>query len=49
LQYAVDDQQKERRVGVIEGWGAPDFSTTGYLGYDVDQVRTAIRQAEQTS
>jgi predicted acylesterase/phospholipase RssA len=48
LKQAANDQQQELRVGVIEGWGAPEFSTTGFLGYDADQIRTAIRQAEQT-
>jgi hypothetical protein len=47
LKQAANDQQQELRVGVIEGWGAPEFSTTGFLGYDADQVRTAIEQAEQ--
>ena len=49
LEQAKADQEDWQRVGVIESWGAPEFSTPGYLGYDADQVRTAIRQAEQTS
>jgi predicted acylesterase/phospholipase RssA len=42
---ASADQDLEARVGVIESWGAPDFDTTGWLGYDRDQIKTAIMEA----
>ncbi|MEO8017037.1 MAG: patatin-like phospholipase family protein [Pseudomonadota bacterium] len=41
------DGDKLARVGVIESWGAPNFSSVGLFSYDASQIKIAIRASAE--